>query len=154
MAFGTYTEQEIEALNRLEAERWAGLTQEQRERELSEHEHDALVEAALELLKCHRSKLRKLDKAKVMMARMQLARGIEAKIRRLAAAEAITEARNRTLALFEFVVNLLAAMLAIAQPRREEFLRPAPAPALAGRAIASLNLTPRILAQRPISARV
>lgn len=154
MAMGTYTKLELEELKRLEAERWAGLTQEQREREQSEYDHDVLVEAAVELLMCHRGKLRKLDQAEVMMARMRLARGMEEKIRHLAEAKAITEVRNRTLALVEFVLDLLADMLAIAQPRRDEFLRPAPTPSLAGRAITDLNLTPRILAQRPQLARV
>ncbi|MDA8260711.1 MAG: hypothetical protein M0Z99_34610 [Betaproteobacteria bacterium] len=154
MAMQTYTADEIEALNRLEAGWWAGLTEEQRARGLSEYEHTALVEAAIELLTCHRSKLRKLDQVKVMMARLQLARGREKKIRRLAAAEAITEARNRTAALIEFVVDLLKLMLAAAKPQRDEFLRPAPVPSLAGRAIADLNLTPRVLAQRPQLARV
>ena len=56
--------------------------------------------------------------------------------------------------LAQLVIDFIRLMLAIAQPRRDEFLRPAPAPALAGRVIASLNLTPRILAQRPIVRRV
>ena len=74
--------------------------------------------------------------------------------RRRALFKKIDAAQHGALLLAQLVIDFLEVMLAVAQPQRDEFLRPAPAPALAGRVISDLNLTPRILAQRPITRRV
>ena len=89
------------------------------------------------------------------LARFNLSQSNPARANRwLAVAQRIDAAQHSAGLLAQLVIDFIRLMLAIAQPRRDEFLRPAPAPALAGRAIASLNLTPRVLAQRPITRRV
>ena len=89
------------------------------------------------------------------LARFNLNQSNPARAKRwLTVARHIDAAKHSAGLLAQLVIDFIRLMLAIAQPRREEFLRPAPAPALAGRVIADLNLTPSILAQRPIVRRV